>query len=57
MYFIFQVAFKATKYSISPDMKYVLFAYDVKQVCVFLSLCLSAVNILYILNSYACLTT
>ncbi|XP_037395183.1 inactive dipeptidyl peptidase 10-like isoform X2 [Pygocentrus nattereri] len=26
------VAFKATKYSISPDMKYVLFAYDVKQV-------------------------
>ncbi|TSK92869.1 Inactive dipeptidyl peptidase 10 [Bagarius yarrelli] len=27
-----KVAFKATKYSISPDMKYVLFAYDVKQV-------------------------
>uniref|UniRef100_A0A673HLD0 Inactive dipeptidyl peptidase 10-like n=1 Tax=Sinocyclocheilus rhinocerous TaxID=307959 RepID=A0A673HLD0_9TELE len=25
--------FKATRYSISPDMKYVLFAYNVKQVC------------------------
>lgn len=36
-FFYSQVAFKATKYSISPDMKYVLFAYDVKQVCAFLS--------------------
>ncbi|XP_048835537.1 inactive dipeptidyl peptidase 10-like isoform X1 [Brienomyrus brachyistius] len=26
------VAFKVAKYSISPDMKYVLFAYDIKQV-------------------------
>uniref|UniRef100_A0A4W4GX00 Dipeptidyl peptidase like 10 n=1 Tax=Electrophorus electricus TaxID=8005 RepID=A0A4W4GX00_ELEEL len=30
--------FKATKYSISPDLKYVLFAYDVKQVCIFFSI-------------------
>uniref|UniRef100_A0A671QFS3 Inactive dipeptidyl peptidase 10-like n=1 Tax=Sinocyclocheilus anshuiensis TaxID=1608454 RepID=A0A671QFS3_9TELE len=29
----FQDTFKATRYSISPDMKYVLFAYNVKQVC------------------------
>uniref|UniRef100_A0A8C2GQL6 Dipeptidyl-peptidase 10 (Non-functional) n=1 Tax=Cyprinus carpio TaxID=7962 RepID=A0A8C2GQL6_CYPCA len=28
----FQDTFKATRYSISPDMKYVLFAYNVKQV-------------------------
>uniref|UniRef100_A0A672P6S5 Inactive dipeptidyl peptidase 10-like n=1 Tax=Sinocyclocheilus grahami TaxID=75366 RepID=A0A672P6S5_SINGR len=32
-FMFFQDTFKATRYSISPDMKYVLFAYNVKQVC------------------------
>uniref|UniRef100_A0A3B4EG42 Dipeptidyl peptidase like 10 n=1 Tax=Pygocentrus nattereri TaxID=42514 RepID=A0A3B4EG42_PYGNA len=39
------VAFKATKYSISPDMKYVLFAYDVKQVCMYALFCGGIVQI------------
>uniref|UniRef100_A0A8C9TMK3 Dipeptidyl peptidase like 10 n=1 Tax=Scleropages formosus TaxID=113540 RepID=A0A8C9TMK3_SCLFO len=30
--FFFQISFKVAKYSISPDLRYVLFAYDVKQV-------------------------
>ena len=30
--FLFQVNFNVAKYSVSPDLKYVLFAYDVKQV-------------------------
>lgn len=30
--FYFQVTFKASRHSVSPDLKYVLLAYDVKQV-------------------------
>ena len=32
VYFYFQVTFKASRHSVSPDLKYVLLAYDVKQV-------------------------
>lgn len=31
----FQAGFKATKYFLSPDLEFVLFAYDVKPVCSF----------------------
>lgn len=31
---VLQVNFNVAKYSVSPDLKYVLFAYDVKQVSV-----------------------
>ena len=49
IYFNFQVDFRAVKYSLSPDLKFALVAYDVTQVRLLLT-----TFVFIIINHYIC---
>lgn len=63
MFLLFQVNFNVAKFSLSPDMKYVLFAYEVKQVSLVETTTCSAAAILVssrlhlTLNRFSALST